>query len=421
MKLFLRGLKVADPNSEFNGKTVHIRIESGKYQAIGDQIAPQKNDIEIDLTGSVLSPGFFDMNCFIGDPGLETKEDLDTAAQAAQAGGYTGLLNLSQKQSPIQSKAQVDYILKKSAGKLVDIYPAGAMSKDHEGKYLSEMFDMQQAGALAFSDSDQAIADDGFMSRALQYANGIQAKLLVYPENKSLAGKSQIHESAHSILMGMKGLAPIAEELQIARDLSLAQYHQAPIHIQTISTAGSVALIKKAKKEGIKVSCEVAAHQLCYTEEVNSGFDSNFKVKPPFRDKADQKALLQGLKEGVIDVIVSQHRPHEIEFKKLEFEQAAYGLIGLQSSLHYCLKAGLDPVLVAEKMSINPRQILGLAPVRIGVGESANAVAYHPQELWRYQKENNYSKSANTPLLGQDLQGKIKLVINHSKIYRNEH
>ncbi|RZK49303.1 MAG: dihydroorotase [Pedobacter sp.] len=420
MKLFLRGLKVADPNSEFNEQTVNIRIVDGKYEALGPAIEPSKSDQIIDLSECVAAPGFFDMNCFIGDPGLETKEEIETAAQAAVAGGYTGILNLSQKKSSIETKSKVDYILQKASRTMVDIIPAGAISKHHEGKDLTEMYDMQKAGALAFSDADQAIQDDGFMSRALQYAKGIQAKLLVYPENASIAGKSQIHESAHSILMGMKGIPAIAEELQIARDLCLAQYHDAPIHIQTISSAGSVALIKKAKKDGIKVTCEVAAHQLNYTEEINAGFDSHYKVKPPFREKADQKALIQGLKDGVIDIIVSQHRPHEIEFKKLEFEQAAYGIIGLQTTLHYALKAGLTSSLITEKLALNPRIILGLAIPKIQVEEFANIVCYHPTQTWEYSTARNYSKSANSPLLGQTLTGLVKTVVHNTKIYSYE-
>ena len=236
-----------------------------------------------------------------------------------------------------------------------------------------------------------------------------------------MAGKAQINESKNSILLGMKGLPALAEEMHIARDIYLATYHQAPIHISTISTAGSVALIKRAKKDGVKITCDVAAHQLVFTEELLNDFDSNYKVKPPLRGKSDTKALLAGLKDGTIDAICTQHRPHEIEFKDVEFEHAAYGIIALQTALPLLVQAGLSADLIAEKLAINPRKILGLVVPRINVEEDANFSIYHPTKEWVFNAQTNASKSNNSPLLGKNLIGKVQLVYNNKQFQTYEH
>jgi dihydroorotase len=416
MNFLLKGLSIADPNSSFNQQIADVRVEQGRITAIGGKLAPKGGEEVMEAKGCVLSPGFFDLNCAIGDPGFETKEDIGTATAAAMAGGFTGLAVLPHTQPVVHSKAEVAYIVNKAKNNLVDVLPVAAISRNLEGKELAELYDMQQAGAVAFSDGTKPITDDGFMSRALQYAKGFNGLLMVYPENKSIAGKSQINESGNSVLLGMKGLPGLAEEMQISRDIFLAAYHDAPIHISNISTAGSVALIKKAKKEGIKITCDVAAHQLVFTEELLGDFDSNYKVKPPLRGKADVKALLAGLKEGTIDAISSQHRPHEIEFKNVEFEIAAYGIIALQTVLPLLLKAGLDAGQIAEKLSVNPRKLLGLAVPVIEEGAEANFTLYNPAEEWLYDAGSNCSKSANSPLMNQKLTGKVKLVYNNKQI-----
>lgn len=415
MNLLLKGVTIADPNSKFNQQKCDVHVEQGKIAAIGKGLAA-KAALEIDGSGMVLSPGFFDLNCAIGDPGFETKEDITTGTAAAMAGGFTGLAVLPHTKPVVHSKAEVAYIVNKAKNNLVDVHPVGAISQELEGKELAELYDMKQAGAVAFSDGSKPISDDGFMSRALQYAKGFNALLMVYPENKSIAGKSQINESKNSVLLGMKGLPALAEEMHISRDIFLATYHDAPVHISNISTAGSVALIKKAKKDGVKITCDVAAHQLVFTEELLSDFDSNYKVKPPLRSKADTKALLSGLKDGTIDAVSSQHRPHEIEFKDVEFEIAAYGIIALQTVLPLLLRAGLDAGQIAEKLSINPRRLLGLPVPVIAEGAEANFTVYHPAEEWLYNADNNFSKSGNSPLLNKKLTGKVKLVYNNKQI-----
>jgi dihydroorotase len=415
MNLLLTNVTIADPSSGFNQKTCDVRVSQGKIVEIGNSLSEAKDEEHFDGTGSYLSPGFFDLNCSVGDPGFETKEDLITATATAQAGGFTGLAVLPHTKPVVHSKAEVAYIRNKAKGNLVDVYPVGAISHDLEGKELAELYDMQLAGAVAFSDGTKPVVDDGFMSRALQYAKGIGALLMVYPENKSLAGKSQVNESASSVLLGMKGMPALAEEMHISRDIILATYHQAPVHISNISTAGSVSIIKRAKKNGVQISCDVAAHHLVFTEELLNNFDSNYKIKPPLRGKADVKALLAGLKDGTIDAISSQHRPHEPEFKNVEFEIAAYGIIALQTVLPLLIKAGLDAGQIAEKLGVNPRKLLNLTVPQIAEGQDANFTVFSTTEKWEYNAANNYSKSRNTPLLNQTLTGKVKLVYNNNQ------
>ena len=415
MNLLVKGITIADPNSEFNQQIADVRIEKGTITAIAKNLSPLKNEDVFEANGNVLSPGFFDLNCMIGDPGLETKEDIQTGTAAAKAGGFTGLAVLPNTKPVVQSKGEVEYILNRSKNNLVDVFPIGAISNNLEGKDLAELYDMKNAGAVAFSDGSKAIADDGFVSRALQYCLGFGGLLMLYPENKSIAGKAQVNESANSVLLGMKGVPALAEEMQISRDIFLATYHNAPIHISNISTAGAVTLIKKAKKDGVKITCDVAAHQLVFTEELLNSFDSNYKVKPPLRSKADNKALIAGLKDGTIDAISSQHRPHEIEFKDVELEIAAFGIIALQTVLPLLIKAGLDSALIAEKLAVNPRKILNLPLSTLKIGEKANFTIYNPTQEWEYNSSNNFSKSSNSPLLGKTLKGKVNLVYNNNQ------
>jgi len=415
MNLLIKGITIADPNSKFNGKTCDVSVENGIITAIASKLESPKSAEVYNGKGAILSPGFFDLNCVFGDPGLETKEDIQTGTAAAAAGGFTGVAIMPNTKPVVQSKGEVEYILNRAKGNLVDVKPIGAISQNLEGKELAEMFDMKQAGAVAFAEAGKAIADDGFMSRALQYALGFDGLLFSHPENKSLAGKAHVNESKTTILLGMKGIPALAEELQVSRDIFLAQYHNAPLHISNISTAGSVALIKKAKKDGVKVTCDVAAHQLVFTEESLNDFDSNYKVKPPLRSKADNKALIAGLKDGTIDAISSQHRPHEIEFKNVEFEIANYGIIALQTVLPLLLQAGLDTALIVEKLAISPRNLLKLNVPQVEVGQVANFTVFNPTQEWRFDSETNQSKSANSPLLNTTLKGKVTLVYNNKQ------
>ena len=410
----IKSCTVLDSQSTHHQKIVDVLIVEGKIKQIADTI---NSDIsQIDGKGKFLAPGFFDLNVSLGEPGLETKEDFETGSKAAAAGGFTGLAVMPHQVPTTDSKSQVAYIVNKAKGNLVDFHPYGCVSQHREGKDLAEMFDMQQNGAIAFTDGDRPIQDAGLMERALLYAKGFDALVLSYPEDESIARKAKMNEGAVSTLLGMKGIPNLAEELMVVRDIYLAEYTGAKVHFSTISTAHSVELIRAAKKKGLLITCDVAAHHLVLTDEALADFDSHYKVKPPLRTSIDVKALIKGLKDGVIDAIVSQHKPQEIEFKAVEFEIAAYGMIGLQTALSLTLKAGLSPTEAVEKLAIAPRKILGLAIPTLKEGETANLVLFDESQ-WLYHSNNNYSKSANSPFLNLQLKGKVWLTCNNNQVY----
>jgi dihydroorotase len=412
--ILIKSCKVIDPQSSFNKQVVDVLIENGKITKIGNDIV---FDGEVfDADGKYIAPGFFDLNVSIGEPGLETKEDFNTASKAAMAGGFTGIAVMPHNQPTTDSKSQVEFLINKAKGNLVDIYPYGTISQKREGKDIAELFDMQKSGAVAFTDGDLPVQDAGLMERALLYAKGFDALIFSYPEDAAIAGKSKMNEGIMSTLLGMKGIPNLAEDLMIVRDLYLAEYTDAKVHFSTISTEKAVTLIKEAKEKGLKVTCDVAAHHLVLTEQALSDFDTNYKVKPPLRTQKDVDALLEGVKSGVIDAIVSQHKPQEIEFKQVEFEIAHYGIIGLQTVLPLLLRAKLSLELIVEKLAINPRIIIGKQIPKIEEKELANLIVFDESE-WTYNKQNSYSKSFNTPLLDSQLNGKVWLTCNNYQIY----
>jgi len=414
--LLIQSATILDPQCPFYGKVADVLIIKGKIAEIGKKINPADENIPvISAAGQYLAPGFFDLNVNFGEPGLETKEDMQTGCLTAAAGGFTGLALMPNTNPPVDSKGGVAYIINKAHNQLVDIHPMGCISHKNEGKELAEMFDMKQSGAIAFTDGNRPVSNAGLMSRALLYTQSFHGLIFSFAEDQDIAGKTKMNEGLMSTFLGMKGNPSLAEELMISRDLYLAEYNNARIHFSTISTAKSVDLIRKAKKAGIKVSCDVAAHQLVFTEDELEGFDSQYKVKPPLRTKKDQKALIAGLKDGTIDAIVSQHTPHEVEFKNVEFEIASYGIIGLQTVFPMVLKAGLDLDTILEKLAIAPRSILGIEIPELKVGNSANFTLINPQEEWEFNEDSNKSKSSNSPLFGQKLKGKVKLVYNNGQ------
>ncbi|WP_207425631.1 dihydroorotase [Pedobacter sp. SYSU D00535] len=418
--ILLRSVTIIHPLSQFDGKKVDVLIKDGRIAEIADQVNAEEADVMlIDAEGKNLAPGFFDLNANFGEPGYETREDLLSGSLAAAAGGFTGVAVQPATNPPVHSKAEVAYIVNRSRDFLTDIYPVGCISYNREGKDIAELYDMRLAGAVAFSDGTRPVTDSGLMSRALMYAKGFDGLIFSFPEDVSIAGKGKMNEGEMSTYLGMKGIPALAEEVQISRDLYLAEYNDSPIHFSTISSGRSVALIREAKKRGLKVTCDVAAHHLVLTDEELAGFDSNYKVKPPLRTAADVRALLEGLRDGTIDAVVSQHTPHEIEYKEVEFEIASFGIIGLQTVLPALVLARLTAAEIVEKLAIKPRQILNLPVPVFEAGEPANLVLFDMNEEWIFERSSNRSKSANTPFLEQKLQGKVILTANNNQVYTN--
>src|SRR6201996_2595153 len=416
MNLLIKSATISDLGSPFYQQIADVLIEKGVITKIAKTIT---EDIEsFDAKGKLLAPGFFDLNCNIGELGLETKEDLHTGTKAAAAGGFSGVALMPNTQPPVHSKAEIEYLMNRAKNNLVDVYPLGTISHKRDGKDLAEMYDMYQSGAKAFTDGNRPVQDAGLMERALLYTKGFNALVLSYPEDTAIAGKAKVNEGEVSTLLGMKGIPSLAEELMVARDLYLAEYTASRVHFSTISTTRSVELIREAKRKGLEVTCDVAAHHLVLTDEALLGFDSLYKVKPPLRTQDDVDALLAGLKDGTIDAIVSQHTPHEVEFKDVEFEVAEYGIIALQTTLALALKAGLDVEQIVQKLSIAPRKILNVDVAKIAEGEPANLVLFDTDAEWEYNRNTNRSKSYNSPFMGQTLKGKVLLTMNNNHLYK---
>lgn len=419
MKLLLKSARIVDPTSEFNSRRMDILLENGVIKEIGEGLKTDK-DVEVfESTDLHVSPGLVDMHCYLRDPGDEHKEDLRSAAEAASAGGYTSIIPMPVTNPVIDNKGLVEYIVNKSSSLITNIYPCGAITTGNQGKDIAEMYDMKTAGAIVFSDGKKSIKNSGSLSRALLYAKGIGAPVLHFPEDTSISSDGKMNEGIVSTKLGLKGIPSISEELFIARDLALAAYNETPIHIQGVSTAGSVAMIRTAKVKGQKVTCEVFVNHLFLDDENLVGFDSNYKVKPPFRTKEDIEALKKGLKDGTIDVISTDHTPHDVESKQKEFDQASFGIISFETAFAVALTALKNVLSIEElitKMSINPRKICNLPSAGIENGKQAELTLFDPTLKWTFSAKDIRSKSRNTPYIGTEFTGKALGIVNKGQV-----
>jgi len=417
--ILISSAKLLRPSHPGHGRVLDMLIRNGNIAEIAERIVPtDENTRIIDAKGCFAAPGFFDMNVNFGEPGLETKEDIETGTAAAEAGGFTGVAVQPNTEPPLHGRSEVALVVNRAKGNLVDVHPIGTISKKRAGQELAELYDMKTAGAVAFGDGDRSVQQAGIMGRALLYGKGFGGLVISFAEDASISGGHPMNESETSTFLGMKGKPNLSESLMVSRDLFLAEYNEAPIHFTSISTAESVELIERAKAKGLPVTCDVAAHHLVLTDAEVAGFDSNYKVNPPLRTRRDVEALLKGLKNGTIDAIVSQHTPHEVEHKNVEFHIAREGIIGLQTVLPFLVMAGLDPETIVQKLSIRSREILRLPVPSLAVGSKANLTVFSLTEKWIFDQTTNRSKSANSPLFGRELTGRVRATVNNNQIFQ---
>ena len=419
MNTIIKSVKVIDKSSKFNGKTVDILIEKGVISKIDKSISTPKNYNEISSKGLHVSNGWFDLRANFCDPGNEHKEDITTGLKAAAKGGFTGVLIMPDTKPSADNKGGIEYIINKTKGNIVNTYPAGALSHNCEGKEIAEMYDMHTAGAIAFTDNKKSINSASLLNRALLYSQSFGGLIMNYPNNKELSNGGQINEGVISTQLGLKGIPALAEELMVSRDIYLAEYCNAKIHLTNISTKQSVKLIKEAKKKGLNITADVNSHNLLLNEEELLDFESDFKVMPPLRTKEDIKALINGLKDGTIDTICSDHTPEDIEEKQCEFDHAAFGIINLQTSFaaaNTALNGKLELADFIEKITTAPRAILGLKSTTIQEGQQANLTLFNPNEKWTLAKSDIVSKSKNTPFIGKELIGKVVGIVNNNSM-----
>ncbi len=415
MKILIRSAQILSSQSPFHKKIKNVLIQNGRIEEMGDK--NYTADKVIEAEGMILSPGWFDLGTCVGDPGHEQREDLASLAKAAAAGGFTEVAVLPNTYPTVQTKNEVSYITGNNENRLVQIHAMAAVTRNCKGEELTEMIDLHEAGAVAFTDGLKPVWHTDIFLKSLQYLQKFNGLLIDHPEDNWLNLFGQMHEGPNSTMLGLKGMPRIAEEVAVSRNLKLLGYASGRLHFSRLSTAKAVDLVRTAKKKGLNISCDIASYQPLLSDEVLSDFDTNYKVNPPLREKSDQEALIKGLKDGTIDVLVSNHIPLDDESKFLEFDLSDFGMINLQTfaSQLTTLARSVDMELLIEKVTDAPRRLLNLEPVKIEPGVKANLTLFDPNCEWTFTPSSNFSKSRNSPWLGTTLTGKAVAVFNNAK------
>ena len=421
MKVLLKQASIVSSASPFNGLQKDILIDEGTIVSIKDSIT-DKADTVVELPGMHVSIGWMDVFAHFCDPGLEHRETIASGVAAAAAGGFTDVLLMPNTQPVVDNKSQVEYLVNKSTPLPVNVHPIGAVTKDAAGKELAEMYDMRQAGAIAFSDGIHSIQNSGLLVKALQYIKVFDGIIIQIPDDKSIGSSGLINEGIISTQLGLPGKPSMAEELIVARDIKLASYADSKLHFTGVSTAKSLEYIQQAKHDGIDITCSVTPYHLLFCDEDLQEYDTNLKVNPPLRTSADRAALLTGLLDGTIDCIASHHIPHHIDDKECEFEYAKNGMIGLESLFGgvSSLVSGEWPLeKLIDTLSVAPRKIFGLPIPEIKEGTVASLTLFNPLEEYIFERSMIQSKSANAAFIGKKLKGKVIGIINKNQLVLN--
>lgn len=416
MHYLLKNIIVLDASSNFYQKQVDVLLKNGKIENI-DFCIDDKQAEALDFSGCFLAQGFCDLYVNTNDPGFEYRDDINTIAQSALAGGFTTICATPNNFPITQTKAQVDYILNKAKNTAITILPIGAVTENFDGKSPTEMLDMHHAGAIAFSDIPHSINNSGVLLRALQYVQPFDGLVINMPFDQTLVGEGIVNESEISVRMGMKGITNLSEYTAVQRNIEILQYAGGKLHLVGISTKESVEIIRQAKAKNLNLSCSVFVHHLISNENDVKNFDSNYKVFPPLRSNADQQALIDGLKDGTIDCISTQHTPLNIDEKNVEFEQALNGIIGLESAfglLNKKLEKEISKEKLVDLLSKNPKNII--QPKQ----STTDFVILNFDETYTFTEKHIRSKSKNTPYLQQTLKGKVKAVFSKGQLVINK-
>ena len=414
MNLIIRNAKIIDSKSPFHNKTVDILIVDGLIKKIGTSLPSLEHTDEIQLDNLHVSQGWFDSSVSLGEPGFEDRETIANGLQVAAKSGFTAIALQPNSFPVIDNQSQVNFVLNKALGFATQLYPIGALTKESAGKDMAELFDMKKAGAIAFGDYNKSLDNANLLKIALQYVQDFDGLILAFSQDENIKGNGVANEGIVSTRLGLKGIPNLAEELQIARNLFLLEYTGGKLHFPTISTKKSVQLIKEAKANGLNVSCSVAVHHLVFTDEKLEGFDSRYKVSPPLRAEIDRKALLKGIEDGTIDMITSDHNPIDIEHKKMEFDGAKNGTIGMESAFG-ALMTVLPLETVIDKLTVG-KTTFGIAIEPINEGSKANITLFNPEPKSTFTKASILSKSKNSAFLETEMKGKVYGIVNQGKI-----
>ncbi len=421
MTILIRQARIIDPASPFHATTQDVLIENGQIKQIAQSISASADKI-IDQPNLHLSPGWFDLFTHFCDPGFEYKETLETGIEAAAAGGFTEVMVLPNTQPVVSGKSQVEYIVQKSRNAAVSIHPSGSVTKQTEGKELAEMYDMQSAGAIAFTDGINPVQSAGLLLKALQYVKAFKGTIIQIPDDKTIGTYGLMNEGIISTRLGLPGKPILSEEIQVARDIKLTRYAESKLHLTGITSPKSIEYINRAKQIGTAVSYSVTPAHLYFCDEDLQSYDTNLKLYPPLRTATEREALKQAVLNGSVDCITTHHEPHEYDSKICEFEYAKPGMIGLETC-YGVMGAIFGHLLSAERwvelISINPRKILGLDVPTIKEGSMANVTIFDPLATYTFTREDIRSKSSNSAFIGKELKGKVIGIISNNQLKLN--
>ncbi len=427
MKVHLKGGRLVDPVSG-KDELLDLLITEGRIERIGTSLSADASYQVVNLKNCIIAPGFIDMHVHLREPGFEHKETIETGCTAAMAGGFTAVCCMPNTNPCIDDESVARYVREK--GKtvcegIVDVFPVAAATKGRRGTELSPMAELVDAGAVAFTDDGSPIMSAEIMRRALEYSSMYGVPIIQHAEDSTLSHGGSMNEGSVSTRLGVPGIPSIAEVVMIERDITLLRYTpRARYHVAHISTADAVERVRRARREHIPVTCEVTPHHFTLADEVVEGFDTNTKMNPPLRTRADVLAMKEGLRDGTIDVIATDHAPHTIDEKEVEYTVAPFGIVGLETAIGLSITELVDQKFLSlsqltEKLSSNPRRILSLPPIKIKEGESANLTLLDPQLEWSVDVQSFRSKSKNSPFHGRVLHGKSIGVFNNGKMYLN--
>jgi dihydroorotase len=417
--LLIQNGRVIDPSQDLDTVT-SLLIEDGRIAAYGAQ--PTGRETIIDATGQIVAPGLIDMQVELREPGLEEDETIASGTAAALAGGFSSIACLPNTDPPVDTRAQLEFVLHQAArADHCNVFVIACVSRNREGRELAEIGQLVEGGAVAFGDGDVPIADAELLRRAFQYCSMFDKPIISHPEVRELTSGGVMHEGLVSLVLGLPGLPAAAEDVMASRDIALAAATQGRLHIQQVSTAGSVELVRRAKRRGTRVTCAVCPHHFALTDESLRTFDSNYKTNPPLRTAADVEACIAGLADGTIDVICSQHAPRALEKKMQELDRAPFGIAGLETALGLVVTRLIEPGSLTwpaalAKLTCNPARVLGIDKGTLRIGADADVTIIDPAASWTVDARRFRSKSRNTPFNGWRLRGLATSVIVGGKL-----
>jgi dihydroorotase len=420
MNLLIKNGRIIDPSQDLDA-TLDLLVSGGRIKELGPGLKAPADTPTVDAAGCYVTPGLIDMHVHLRDPGLEYKEDIASGSRAAAAGGFTTIACMPNTKPVIDNQAVASYILTKAQSiGLVNVLPVGTITAGGRGERLAEMGELKESGCVAVSDDGRPVADAELMRRALEYARGIGILVISHAEELSLVGEGVMNEGFTSTELGLKGIPRVAEDIATAREVMLAEYTGSPLHVAHVSTRGAVRIIREAKARGVKVTCETAPHYFTLTDDAVRGYNTNAKMNPPLREADDVAAIKEGLQDGTIDCIATDHAPHHIDEKDLEFNVAMNGIVGLETSLPLGLRLVEEGVLtlaeLVTRMALNPARILGIARGTLQPGAVADITVVDPQREWTVAAEKLASKSKNSPFLGTTMRGAAACTILAGKV-----